>query len=119
MRTWTSSEDSCFEEAVGCQLRAVRSSVICQSSRHPMDLDAFLADRQPRWDRLEALLDAAEASPEWELGCDRLLELVRLYRLSCTDLNRLRSLTANPSLLGRVNQLVGRAYRFVYRGAPQ
>ena len=83
-----------------------------------MDIDAFVHDRQERWARLEELVAKAEELPEWELGRERVLELVRLYRLACTDLNRLRSLTANPALLGRVNQLVGRAYRFVYRSAP-
>jgi uncharacterized membrane protein SpoIIM required for sporulation len=84
-----------------------------------IDLDDFIAERKPRWQRLEELVDTAEESPAWELGRERVLELVRLYRLACTDLNRLRSLTANPALLGRVNQLVGRAYRFVYRQQPR
>jgi uncharacterized membrane protein SpoIIM required for sporulation len=80
-----------------------------------MDIEHFVAEREQRWHALEALLDRAEESPEADLGREGLLELVRLYRLSCSDLNRLRSLTANPQLLGRVNQLVGRGYRFVYR----
>jgi uncharacterized membrane protein SpoIIM required for sporulation len=84
-----------------------------------MDIDAFVAARSERWQRLEELLALADESPEQGLGRERLLELVRLYRLACTDLNRLRSLTANPALLGRVNQLVGRAYRFVYRAQPR
>ena len=82
------------------------------------DIDAFTAEREPRWRRLEDLLDVADSLPEWELGRERVLELVRVYRLTCTDLNRLRSITANPALLGRVNQLVGRAYRFIYRSQP-
>lgn len=83
-----------------------------------MDIEQFVAERVQRWRSLEALLDRAEESPESELGRERLLEMVRLYRLSCSDLNRLRSLTANPQLLGRLNQLVGRGYRFVYRHQP-
>ena len=83
-----------------------------------MDIDQFVAERKERWRKLEELVDRAEESPEWELGRERLLELVRLYRLACSDLNRIRALTANPAILGRVNQLVGRAYRFVYRHEP-
>jgi uncharacterized membrane protein SpoIIM required for sporulation len=84
-----------------------------------MDIDTFVNAREHRWRRLEELVDAAETLEESELGRERLLELVNVYRLACTDLNRLRSLTANPALLGRVNQLVGRAYRFVYRQQPR
>lgn len=80
------------------------------------EIERFLTERQPRWQRLEQLLETAERSPEWELGAARLLELVGLYRQACSDLNQARSLTANPELLGYLNQLAGRGYRFVYRG---
>jgi uncharacterized membrane protein SpoIIM required for sporulation len=79
------------------------------------DVEDFVREREPRWHSLEVLLTRAEESPPSELGPENLLEVVRLYRLSCSDLNQLRSLTANPQLLGRVNQLVGRGYRFVYQ----
>jgi uncharacterized membrane protein SpoIIM required for sporulation len=84
-----------------------------------MEVEQFIAEREERWRSLEELLDVADESPPWELGRERLLELVRLYRLSCSDLNRLRSLTANPQLLDRLNQLVGRGYRFVYSQASR
>lgn len=81
-----------------------------------MDIDVFLRERRPAWLRLENLLAAAERSPEWELGHRRIRELVTLYREACSDLNRARAMTANPEILDRLNQLTGRAYRFVYRG---
>jgi len=80
------------------------------------DLERFIAERGPRWKRLEALLDEVQDAPESQLGRARLQELLLLYRSACADLNQARALTANPQLLGNVNQLVGRAYRFVYRG---
>ncbi len=80
-----------------------------------MDISRFIRDRQLRWNRLEALLRQADASPEWDLGAERLYELLRLYRQACSDLNEARSYTANPELLGRLNDLTGRGYRFVYR----
>jgi uncharacterized membrane protein SpoIIM required for sporulation len=80
-----------------------------------VSVEAFVRERQARWKRLEALLDGAESSPEWELGTERLQELVRLYRQAASDLNEARSYTANADLLGRLNHLVGRGYRFVYR----
>lgn len=80
-----------------------------------MDVQRFIHDRRSGWGRLERLLEQAEASPDWELGQERLHELLRLYRQACSDLNQARSYTANPELLGRLNDLVGRGYRFVYR----
>ena len=83
-----------------------------------MSIEAFVRERQSRWRRLESLLDRAESSPQWELGTERLQELVRLYRQAASDLNEARSYTANADLLGRLNHLVGRGYRFVYRRRP-
>lgn len=79
------------------------------------DLERFVSERSPRWKRLEALLDEARETPQSELGRERLHELLLLYRSACADLNQARALTANPQLLGTVNQLVGRAYRFIYQ----
>lgn len=80
-----------------------------------MSVEGFVRDRQARWQQLDALLAVAESSPEWELGAPRLQELVRLYRQAASDLNEARSYTANPELLGRLNDIVGRGYRFIYR----
>jgi uncharacterized membrane protein SpoIIM required for sporulation len=80
-----------------------------------MDIDRFLADRGQRWDRLAQLLDRAESVPERELGPEAMREILRLYRLTASDLNQARSLTADPELLERLNALAGRGYRFVYR----
>jgi uncharacterized membrane protein SpoIIM required for sporulation len=80
-----------------------------------MEVETFIRDRQPHWIRLGRLLDDAEAAPDRELGPARLMELLRLYRQACSDLNEARSYTANPELLGRLNDLSARGYRFVYR----
>src|SRR5688572_19364376 len=82
-----------------------------------MELDQFISERKPRWDRFERLLDDVEQNPERNLDAKTLQELVRLYRLACSDLNHARSITAQPLLLDRLNQLTGRGYRFVYRDA--
>lgn len=80
-----------------------------------MELDAFVRERRPRWDRLERLLDQVERNPEGEADPRRVQEIVRLYRQACSDLNQARSLTAQPAFLDRLNLLTGRGYRFVYR----
>jgi uncharacterized membrane protein SpoIIM required for sporulation len=79
-----------------------------------MDIDQFIKERSPGWKRLEELLTAFERSPAWSVGHERIKELVTLYRQACSDLNQARSYTANPALLDSLNQLTGRAYRFVY-----
>jgi uncharacterized membrane protein SpoIIM required for sporulation len=80
-----------------------------------MDVESFIRERQQQWIRLGRLLDEAEAAADRELGTARLMELLRLYRQACSDLSEARSYTANPELLGRLNDLSARGYRFVYR----
>ena len=81
-----------------------------------MNIERFLAERRPVWTELDALLTRAE---EVELSRAEMHELVGLYRRTCSDLNRARSYTANPEILGPLNQLTGRAYRFIYRAAHE
>jgi len=82
-----------------------------------MDLEAFMRERRPRWDRFEQLLDGVDKAGDRALDPKTLQELVRLYRQTCSDLNQARSITAQPLLLDRLNQLAGRGYRTVYRDA--
>lgn len=82
--------------------------------RTGIDLERFIAHRRHRWQELEQLLERIADGGDRQLGRAVILDLVRLYRLACSDLNQARSCTANPELLGRLNQLVGRAYRVVY-----
>ncbi|MBN2369941.1 MAG: stage II sporulation protein M [Vicinamibacteria bacterium] len=82
-----------------------------------MDLERFVRERRERWARLETLLSDVERLPSHALGVARLDELVRLYRQTCSDLSEARSLTANAELLGRLNALAGKGYRFIYRRA--
>lgn len=82
-----------------------------------MELDTFIRERRPRWDRFEKMLDDVERNPDQSLDTKTLQELVRLYRQACSDLNQARSITAQPMLLDRLNQLTGRGYRYVYRDA--
>ncbi len=80
-----------------------------------LDLERFVRERRGRWGRFESLLRDVERLPDHEMGASRLLELVRLYRQTCSDLNEARSYTANPELLARLNDLANRGYRVVYR----
>lgn len=79
-----------------------------------MNIERFLAERRPVWSRLDALVKRAD---EMELSRAEMHELVELYRRTCSDLNRARSYTANPEILGPLNQLTGSAYRYIYRAS--
>jgi uncharacterized membrane protein SpoIIM required for sporulation len=81
-----------------------------------MNVERFLAERRPVWTELDALLERAE---EADLSREQMHELVGLYRRTCSDLNRARSFTANPEILGHLNQLTGRAYRYIYRASQE
>ncbi len=81
-----------------------------------MNIERFIAERTPVWKQLDALLGRAE---ETEMTREELHELVALYRRTCSDLNRARSFTASPEVLGYLNQLTGRAYRFIYQAAHE
>lgn len=83
-----------------------------------MNIERFIHARTPVWQRLDDLLDQAEVEND-RLSRQEVHELVELYRRACSDLNLARSHTANPELLGRLNQLTGRAYRFVYQAGRQ
>jgi uncharacterized membrane protein SpoIIM required for sporulation len=81
-----------------------------------MNIERFLSDRRPVWDSLDALLTRAD---EMELSRAQTQELVELYRRTCSDLNQARSYTANPEIIGHLNQLTGRAYRYIYRAGHE
>jgi uncharacterized membrane protein SpoIIM required for sporulation len=80
-----------------------------------LDIERFVHERDARWRKLETMLERWENEPTTWLERAWVVELLRLYRLACSDLNQARTYTANPELLGRLNQLVGRAYRIIYQ----
>jgi len=81
-----------------------------------MNIEKFLAERRDMWDELSRMLQRAE---DIDLSRKEMQHLVELYRRTCSDLNRARSYTANPEILGHLNQLTGRAYRLIYRAAHE
>jgi uncharacterized membrane protein SpoIIM required for sporulation len=54
-----------------------------------------------------------------ELSHEEVHRLIELYRRASSDLNLVRSYTANAELIGSLNQLTGRAYRFVYQAGHE
>jgi uncharacterized membrane protein SpoIIM required for sporulation len=78
-----------------------------------MNLEAFLNDGSPQWDRLQELLDRARGRPE-RLGVEGVLELGRLYRATVADLALARRRFPHDPVLDRLEPLVLNARHAVY-----
>ena len=75
-----------------------------------MDLNYFLRERRPRWQRFAMLLDRTDASGMEALKPAEVDEFFSLYRLVSSDLNLVQTRTANPSLTEYLEGLVARSY---------
>lgn len=75
-----------------------------------MDVNDFLRQRKPRWERLTALLDQIDRRGLASLSAAQADEFFTLYRLVSSDLNLAQTRTGNPALLEYLEGLVGRAY---------
>jgi len=83
-----------------------------------MNVDAFVADRSPAWERLETLVRGARSSPE-RLGPDGVRELGLRYRETLADLALARrSFPADPAVR-RLERLVTEARHLVYDAEPR
>jgi uncharacterized membrane protein SpoIIM required for sporulation len=84
-------------------------------------IQGFVASRRPRWNRLEALIQALEQGKAKSLDKSDLLALGRLYREATADLARLQAFTEGEThpdeLEAYLNQLVARAHGQIYRSA--
>ena len=81
-----------------------------------MDLNQFLRERQPRWERLTAVLDRLDARGLAALTPHEADELFALYRLVSSDLNLVQTRTGNPALVG-ISRRAGRPGVCEPRGA--
>ena len=78
-----------------------------------MNLDAFIADRRPSWDELDALLVDAKGRPE-RVGPERMRRLGSLYRGAAADLAVARRRFPAEATVAALEDLVGRAHGVVY-----
>ncbi len=82
-----------------------------------MNLDAFLTQRRPAWQRLETLLERARRDLG-RLSPAELDDLGRLYQLAAADLALAQRDFPSQAVAAYLNQLVGRAHALIYRSAP-
>jgi len=73
--------------------------------------DEFVAEREPRWARLEALL----ARPDSARDGEALRQVAALFRALCADVMQVRSLGYGHDLRWRLDALAARANTFLYR----
>jgi uncharacterized membrane protein SpoIIM required for sporulation len=74
----------------------------------------FVTRRQGGWERLEALLDAADRGGLRKLDSGAVQELAFLYRSATSDLAAVQSRAYSDALRGYLNRLVARAHAYVY-----
>jgi uncharacterized membrane protein SpoIIM required for sporulation len=83
-----------------------------------MNVDAFVGDRSPVWNRLEELASASRRSPE-RLGPDGVRELGLRYRETVADLAFARRRFTGDPIVRRLEGLVTQARHLVYDSEPR
>jgi uncharacterized membrane protein SpoIIM required for sporulation len=83
-----------------------------------MTPDELIQNRRPDWERLSALLQRAERRQLASLSEDELVEFGRLYRAATSDLAIAQRDFPQHNLAVYLNQMVGRAHPYIYRGEP-
>jgi uncharacterized membrane protein SpoIIM required for sporulation len=79
-----------------------------------VDLDRFIRDEQPFWEELEALLGRLDADLACRLELGEVRRLHYLYQRACSDLARVATFSAEPSMRRYLETLVARAYGHVH-----
>ena len=83
-----------------------------------MTPDELIQNRKPDWERLSAMLRPAERGDLDALSETELTEFGALYRAATSDLAIAQRDFPRHNLTVYLNQLVGRAHPFIYRGEP-
>ncbi len=83
-----------------------------------MTPDELIKSRKTDWERLTALLDRVQRGQLETLSEAALVEFGQLYRAATSDLAIAQRDFPRHDLALYLNQLVGRAHPFVYRGDP-
>lgn len=79
-----------------------------------VNLDRFVSEERPKWDRLDALLRARARDPWRPMTLAEARELEQLYQRTSADLARLATFAAEPEARRYLENLVARAYAEVH-----
>jgi uncharacterized membrane protein SpoIIM required for sporulation len=79
-----------------------------------MNLQRWILQRKPDWERLENLLEVINAQGLRALKSQQILTLGSLYRSVSADLSRSRANNAGEQIIDYLNSLTSRAHNIVY-----
>ena len=82
-----------------------------------MNIQRWIARREPNWQRLDSLLRQIEKKGLKSLGAKEIRELASLYRSVAADLARARTQNLGNTLTQNLQSLTTRAYTQVYQGS--
>jgi uncharacterized membrane protein SpoIIM required for sporulation len=84
-----------------------------------MDIQRWIARREPNWRKLETLLRQAETRGIRSLGSRELQHLASLYRSVTADLARAQTYPIGQSIVQDLQGLVSRSFAQIYQGSRQ
>ncbi len=83
-----------------------------------MDLDRYLANHKPAWERLEQLNSGGRRGAK-RLRDDEIDELVGLYRRTSSNLSYVRTYYRDPALIAYLTRLVSASGAIIYSTQPR
>jgi uncharacterized membrane protein SpoIIM required for sporulation len=82
-----------------------------------MNVQRWMARREPSWQQLDALLQQAEKKGLKSLTSDQVRQLASLYRSAAADFARAKTNNIGSSVVKDLQQLTSRAYSQIYQGS--
>ena len=82
-----------------------------------MNVQRWIARREPNWKRLDALLQQVEKKGLKSLQASQIRELASLYRSVSADLARARTNQVGNTLVQDLQRLTSRSYNQIYQGS--
>lgn len=84
-----------------------------------MNVQRWIARREPNWKRLDGLLQQAEKQGIKTLSADEIKDLASLYRSVSADLARARTHKVGNLLTQNLQKLTARGYNQIYQGSQR
>ncbi|MDY6940722.1 MAG: stage II sporulation protein M [Cyanobacteriota bacterium] len=84
-----------------------------------MNVQRWIARREPNWKQLDALLTKREKKGLSALSASEIAQMASLYRSVCADLARARTHNLGTTLVRDLQRLVSNGYNQIYQGSRQ
>lgn len=84
-----------------------------------IDLERFVTEERPHWERLEAMLRATESDPERRMPLSEILAFHELYQRCSADLAKIATFSGELDLRRYLEGIVARAYGEIHSSAGQ